>query len=78
VKPPTMPLPDVTEFTGRAETLVRVLPGEHSGADTVRLISYWLNNDPAGPPVRGQVFHTSISQFTAREQAAGITVRIIE
>lgn len=67
-------MPDPADFQASHENLIRYLDAEPDGQGRRRFVGYWLENDR----VRGQVWHTDPTQWTARTEREGGTVRVLE
>lgn len=73
----TFPTPALGDFAAPNELLVWPAPGQRPGSDRIQFTAFWPDENVPGR-VRGQVFHTSLAEFTGREADRGHTVRVIQ
>ncbi|WP_158070601.1 hypothetical protein, partial [Mycobacterium sp. NS-7484] len=66
--------PTVSEFRHPRECLIRYLDHEPDQLGRRQFVGYWLDNNR----VRGQVWHSDPTTWTARTERDGGTVRTLE
>ncbi len=73
------PTPAREDFTSDSETIVWYPPDrKFDELGRIQFTAFWWGYHPTvGESVRGQVFHTSLADFIARDEAQGKTVRVV-
>lgn len=74
----TASMPSPEDFTLPTETIVYPKSGEKlDDLGRIQFTAFWLDDYLPPNGVRGQVFHTNLADFIARDEARGKTVRVV-